>query len=90
MIYKSLNLIKSMIGDRTELQVQAEFETKLSMLRDWPDRAIILDITKFCEINIAYAQSLVVLLCNKLLTVPSTYKLPLFYLTDSIMKNVGK
>ena len=33
-----------------------DFESKMSSLRDWPDRAIILNITKLAEVHINLAE----------------------------------
>jgi hypothetical protein len=33
-----------------------DFEMKLSRMKDWPDKALIFEITKFSEVNINLAE----------------------------------
>jgi pre-mRNA cleavage complex 2 protein Pcf11 len=74
-----------------DVAIVREFETKLSFLRDFPERAIILDLTKFAEIHIQYSSQISMVLIDRLLSPGTniTFKLPTFYLLDSIMKHVG-
>jgi len=92
-----------------EVQIISAFEQKLSCLKDWPDKFIIYDITKFAEEYIVYAgyfyleihtylgtnwilfSYIVNMIAAKCIDPQTniTYKLPLFYLMDSIMKHVG-
>jgi hypothetical protein len=69
----------------------AEFEAKLNRLRDFPDKAIILDLTAFCERSINISLHLADIVIARIID-PATnlaFKLPIFYLLDSIMKHVG-
>jgi hypothetical protein len=68
-----------------------EFEEKLSRMRDYPEKALIFDITRFAESNIAYASQLANIIVARIIDPQTniTYKLPIFYLLDSIMKHVG-
>jgi hypothetical protein len=68
-----------------------EFEEKLNSLKDWPDRNLILEITKFAHDNINYAGFIVNIVAAKCIDPLTnvTFVLPLFYLMDSIMKHVG-
>jgi hypothetical protein len=69
----------------------ADFETKFHHLKDFPDRAIILDLTAFCELHIEIAPHLADIIIARIID-PNTnlgYKLPIFYLIDAIMKHVG-
>ena len=69
-----------------------QFHIALDALKDWPDRKLITDITRLAEtfilqFPVEIGQAVTARLMN-----PSTfasYKLPMFYLIDSIMKNVG-
>ena len=67
------------------------FENMLNSLRDFPDREAILKITKFAEEQINSSVHVADILLAKIID-PSTnitFKVPLFYCMDSIMKNVG-
>lgn len=68
-----------------------DFEYKLNQLRDFPERASILDLTKFSEVHISLAEFLANIIAAKVIDPATnvTYKLPIFYLMDSIMKHVG-
>ena len=68
-----------------------EFEIKLNSLRDFPDRDAIMRITKFAEDNVNVASLIVNIMAAKVIDPATniTYKLPIFYCMDSIMKNVG-
>ena len=70
----------------------ADFATLFGRLRDHPDKNLILDLTKFCEKNIAIvAPELSDMIIARIIdpAIPSNWVLPIFYLMDSIMKNVG-
>jgi hypothetical protein len=71
--------------------VVRDFSIKLSCLRDFPDRAIIFDLTKHAEDHIQLSNALSNVLLDRLLDPATnlTFKLPTFYLMDSIMKHVG-
>lgn len=67
------------------------FYHKLYELKDWPDRDIITALTNFAKENIGFAQNYADLIVKRLIDpeTNTTYKRPLFYLVDSIMKTVG-
>lgn len=68
----------------------AEFERKYSLLI-WQDKNIILDLTAFCEKNIAISTHLSDIIVARIID-PATntaHKLPIFYLIDAVMKHVG-
>ncbi len=69
----------------------ATFETLILNLRDHPAQDIIMGLTKQAELHINEAYLIVEIISAKLgnIATPPSYKLPLFYLMDSIMKNVG-
>jgi hypothetical protein len=67
------------------------FYHKLQELKDWPDRDIITAATNLARDNIALAQPFSEVILQRFLEpqLPTSYKRPLFYLLDSIMKSVG-
>lgn len=67
------------------------FENMLNSLRDFPDRDLILKITKFAEEQIHLSTNVADMLLAKIIdpTTNITFKVPIFYCMDSIMKNVG-
>lgn len=67
------------------------FYTKLYELKDWPDRDIIVALSNIAKEDITTAPSLAQLVVQRLLdpSTNSTYRRPLFYLIDSLMKSVG-
>lgn len=67
------------------------FYTKLYELKDWPDADIIKALTNIAKEDITTAPSLAQLVVQRLLdpSTNSTYRRPLFYLVDSLMKSVG-
>eukprot|EP01041_Mallomonas_annulata_P001448 gene1448-2788_t len=79
----------------------ADYEYRLTKLRIWPDRNIIFDLTKFAEVNQKIANHIADILISRIIdvrcntdteSIPLTnlaLKVPLFYLVDSILKNVG-
>lgn len=69
----------------------AEFVNIFYTLKDYPDRNVILEITRFAEIHIDFASHLADIIVARIIEPETsmTYKLPIFYLIDSIMKNVG-
>lgn len=71
--------------------MEKEFISKLNRLQDFPERTIILDLTRFAEVHVMEAGHLASLIVTRLneLGLPPGFKLPMFYLIDSIMKNVG-
>lgn len=71
--------------------VISQFDAVFSHLQAYPDRAIILELSKMAEIHVDSAYFLVNLIVARVID-PKTivsWKLPMFYLIDSIMKNVG-
>jgi hypothetical protein len=75
-------------------QLSANLQTfiqRLDGLKDWPDKGAITELSAITERNIGFAEHFAKILVAKL-TDPrthSTYKLPIFYVIDSIMKHVG-
>jgi CID domain len=72
--------------------ILAEFAALFGRLRDHPDKNLILDLTKFCERNIAIAApQFSDLIIARVIdpAIPPTWILPVFYLMDAIMKHVG-
>ena len=69
----------------------ATFEMLIQNLRDHPAQDIIMGLTKQAELHINEAYLIVEIISAKLgnIATPPGYKLPLFYVMDSIMKNVG-
>lgn len=67
------------------------FIQKLEGLRDWPDKLVITELTAIAERNIGFAEHFAKILVGRLSDqrTHSTYKLPIFYVIDSIMKHVG-
>eukprot|EP00981_Chlorochromonas_danica_P002316 scaffold446_cov183-Ochromonas_danica.AAC.15 len=81
----------SMSHPFTPQDVLEQFNLILQELKDWPDRDMITALTALAEQHIDLAPYFVNLIITRL-TNPSThssYKRPLFYLIDSIMKRVG-
>ena len=68
----------------------AEFEISYMRLT-WPDKNVILDLTKFCERNIAISLHLADMIIARIIDPATdvTHKLPIFYLIDAVMKHVG-
>jgi hypothetical protein len=68
-----------------------DFEVMLSHLTDFPDKKIIFDITQYAEINILNGGQIANIIIGRIVSPATnlTYKLPTFYLIDSIMKHVG-
>ncbi len=74
------------------LQLSADFNVMLNRLLDFPDKTIIFDITKFAELHVVdFAASIAERIVLRIVdpNTNPTYKLPTFYLIDSIMKHVG-
>jgi len=68
-----------------------EFQRRVRELKDWPDRDIIVSVTNMAKQYISSAAAFTNVIVGTLID-PATfasYKKPLFYLIDSIMKNVG-
>jgi hypothetical protein len=66
-----------------------DFQESMLKLNDYPDKNIIDQLTYFAQSNrYNLAQEIVHAMCSRLIDVniPSSYKLPIFYLMDSIMK----
>lgn len=75
-------------------QLSANLQTfvqKLDGLRDWPDKHVITELSAITEKNISFAEHFAKIIVAKLTDsrTHSTYKLPFFYVIDSIMKHVG-
>lgn len=72
-------------------QLLRHFTAHLDRLKDWPDKNIITELTAITEHNINLAQNFAFIIVSKLghESTFASYKLPLFYLIDSIMKHVG-
>ncbi len=67
------------------------FRNIFERLNEHPDKFIITDLTKFAEDHIDIAYNVATVVVGRLIspTTPAPYKLPILYLIDSIMKNVG-
>lgn len=70
---------------------QSIFPNLFFKLNNWPDKEIITELTKYAQsqrTNPQNAASIVHTMCTRLVdnTIPPTYRLPIFYLMDSIMK----
>ena len=71
--------------------ILADFEASLHLLKEHPDKKLILDLTKCCERNVSVSPHLADIIIARIID-PATnisWKLPIFYLLDSIMKHVG-
>lgn len=68
-----------------------EFGHLFYRLKDHPDRELIMELTIFCEIRIDLAAHLADIIIARIIDPQTnmTYKKPIFYLIDSVMKNVG-
>ena len=74
-----------------EAAIMSEFNVKFSYLRAHPDRNIIIDLTEFAKQHIALSYHIVGAMVHRLqdpLT-DTSFKLPILYLADAIMKKVG-
>mmetsp|Transcript_15939 Transcript_15939/g.32286 ORF Transcript_15939/g.32286 Transcript_15939/m.32286 type:complete len:916 (+) Transcript_15939:79-2826(+) len=78
------------MNSQLSLNIQS-FIQRLDGLKDWPDKMVITELTAIAEKNIGFAEHFAKILVAKLtdLRTHSTYKLPIFYVIDSIMKHVG-
>jgi hypothetical protein len=68
-----------------------KFRGSFERLKQWPDKAVIVETTRIAEHHIEFAFHFVSVIISRL-TNPSldgAFKLPILYLMDSIMKNVG-
>lgn len=67
------------------------FENRLNALREWPEKKLIYELTSFAEHHInAYSQICdVILLRLRDSAISISYKLPLIYLIDSILRNIA-
>ena len=67
------------------------FIGNVEKLKDWPDKVIIMELTAITEKNINFAFHFANILMARLANdhTHASYKLPLFYVVDSIMKHVG-
>ena len=75
----------------TSTEILYEFETLLSLLKQHPDKKLILDLTKICEHYVNLAEPLSEMIIARIIDplIPPDWKLPIFYLLDSVMKHVG-
>lgn len=73
------------------MSLLAEFESKFNRLGNYPEKTIIFDITRFSEVHIGIANILANIIVARIIDPNTnlTFKLPIFYLIDSIMKHVG-
>ncbi len=71
--------------------VLMKFSSTLEQLKDWPDRDMIISLTALTEHNINLANCFVDIVIARVINpaTNSSYKRPIFYLIDSIMKHVG-
>ena len=67
------------------------FVNRLETMKDWPDKLLITELTAFGETYIQSAYEISHIIVARLINASTniSYKLPMFYLIDSIMKNVG-
>lgn len=67
------------------------FTLNLERLKDWPDKIIIMELTAITEKNINFAFHFANIIIARLVDdrTHTSYKLPVFYLIDSVMKHVG-
>ncbi len=72
-------------------EILYEFETLLALLKEHPDKKLILDLTKICEHYVSLAEPLSDMIIARIIdpVIPPNWKLPIFYLLDSVMKHVG-
>lgn len=72
-------------------QLVVDFDVTAGTLKDWPDKYIIMDLTNGAKKHVNLAPQFSGMLVARLLneSTNAAYKLPLFYLIDSIMKHVG-
>jgi hypothetical protein len=68
-----------------------KFKILFETLRDHPDRNIIVELSKVAEANIGRATVISNTVVGRLIhpTTNACFKLPIFYLMDSLMKHVG-
>uniref|UniRef100_K3WVA8 CID domain-containing protein n=1 Tax=Globisporangium ultimum (strain ATCC 200006 / CBS 805.95 / DAOM BR144) TaxID=431595 RepID=K3WVA8_GLOUD len=67
--------------------VLGQFDAKINQMMDYPAKDIINALTKLAE-RLEFAPEIVSFLETKIHRVIAQFKLPIFYLTDSILKNV--
>ena len=69
-----------------------EFERIFFQLREHPDKDLIGSLTTFSIRNGALANSIVAMICSRIVdfNLPATFKLPIFYLMDSVMKETAR
>lgn len=68
-----------------------DFKVKFSLMKDYPERQTIKDLTEISKRKVMNANLITNFIISKLID-PATnasFKLPMFYLIDSIMKVVG-
>jgi hypothetical protein len=75
----------------SQIEVLQEFELLFSILKEHPDKKLILDLTKMCERHVVLSTPLSDMIMARIIDplTPSGWKLPTFYLIDSVMKHVG-
>ena len=75
----------------TQIEVLQEFELLISILKEHPDKKLILDLTKMCERHVVLSTPLSDMIIARIIDplTPLNWKLPIFYLIDSVMKHVG-
>jgi len=68
----------------------AEFESRLKRLADWPDKIIITELTDYLSNHVSVANHLADILVATIIdpNTPKSFKIPLFYLVDSVLKLV--
>lgn len=68
-----------------------EFEKMLFLLKDWPDKSMIYNLTVFAEKNSRYAAELADVLIARIIhfQTHAGLKIPLFYVVDCIMRIIG-
>jgi hypothetical protein len=68
----------------------ADFEARLCQLGDWPNGAVIYDLTAFLDMNRNSAGNLSEYLVARIMNpaINQAYKFPLFCVLDSVMRGV--
>ncbi|TMW67630.1 hypothetical protein Poli38472_011250 [Pythium oligandrum] len=67
--------------------ILSQFDAKINQMMDYPAKDVINSLTMLAE-RVEFASEIVSFLETKIHRAPPNYKLPIFYLTDSILKNV--
>lgn len=71
--------------------IAMEFEKLLFLLKDWPDKTVIYNLTIFAEKNSRYAAEIADVLIARIVhfQTHASLKIPLLYVIDCIMRIIG-